>query len=109
MLVKNFPPTRLASAEGSFISSEDKVVSDCAKDFTCSQPFFSKIVAIPLAPKKAHMSPRLYKISSKASASWLIHSIGPSGSPLVKFSSLENASTLAKLVFIFSAHSIDLV
>jgi hypothetical protein len=69
MSVKNFPPTRLASAEGSLISSEDRAVSDCAKDFTCSQPFLSKIVAIPLAPEKAHMSPRLFKISSKASAS----------------------------------------
>jgi hypothetical protein len=51
------------------MSSEDKVASDCAKDFTCSQPFFSKTVAIPLAPEKAHMSPRLFSISSKASAS----------------------------------------
>jgi hypothetical protein len=64
-----FPPTKLASAEGSFISSEDKAVSDYAKNFTWSQPFLSKMVAIPLAPKKAHMSPRLFKISSKASAS----------------------------------------
>jgi hypothetical protein len=29
------------------------------------------------------------------------------GSPLMKFSSLENAPTLAKLVFIFLTHSID--
>jgi hypothetical protein len=107
MSVKNFPPTRLASAEGSFISSEDKAASDCAKNFTWSQPFLSKMVAIPLAPEKAHMSPRLFKISSKASASWLIHPIGPSGSPLMKFSSLENAPPLAKLVFIVLTHYID--
>jgi hypothetical protein len=61
----------------------------------------------PLAPEKAHMSPRPFKTSSKASASWLIHSIGPSGSPLMKISSLENAPTLAKLVFIFLTHYID--
>jgi hypothetical protein len=53
------------------------------------------------------MSPRPFKISSKASASWLIHLIGPSGSPLMKFSSLENAPTLAKLVLIVLTHSID--
>jgi hypothetical protein len=35
--------------------------------------------------------------------------MGPSGLPLVKFSSLENAPTLAKLVFIFLTHSIDLL
>jgi hypothetical protein len=108
MSVKNFPSTWLASAEGSLISSEDKAVLDCAKDYTCSHPFFSKIVTIPLAPEKAQMSPRLFKISSKASASRLIHSIGPSGFPLVKFSSLENAPTLAKLDFIFLTHSMDL-
>jgi hypothetical protein len=107
MSVKIFPPTRLASPEGSFTSSEDKAASDRAKDFTWSQPFLSKMVAIPLAPEKAHMSPRLFKISSKASASWLIHPIGPSGSPLMKFSSLENAPPLAKLVFIVLTHYID--
>jgi hypothetical protein len=37
----------------------------------------------------------------------LIHSIGPSGSPRTKLSSLEYAPTLAKLVFIFFTHSID--
>src|SRR6187455_276694 len=98
----------LASAEGSLMSSEDKVASDCAKDFICSQPFFSKTVAIPLAPEKAHMSPRLFRIASKASASLLIHSIGPSGLPLEKFSLLENAPTLAKLDFIFLTHTMDL-
>jgi hypothetical protein len=48
----------LASGEGSLMSSEDKVASDCAKDFTCSQPFLSKTAAIPLAPEKAQMSPQ---------------------------------------------------
>jgi hypothetical protein len=61
----------------------------------------------PLAPEKAHMSPRPFKTSSKASASWLVHSIGHSGSPFTKFSLLEYAPTLAKLVFIFLTHSID--
>ena len=99
----------LASAEGSLVSSKDKEASDCAKIFTCSQPFFSKMVAIPLAPEKAHISPRLFKISSKASASRPIHSITPSGLPLEKFSSLENAPTLAKLAFNFLTQSIDLL
>src|SRR5688572_15222636 len=102
MSVKNFPPTKLASAEGSFVSSIDKAASVCTKVFTCSQPAFSKIDAIPLTPEKAQTSPRSFKISSKASASPLIQSIGPSGSPRTKLSSLEYAPTLAKLVFIFS-------
>jgi hypothetical protein len=107
MSVKNFPPTKLASAEGSFVSSIDKAASDCAKDFTCSQPIFSKIAATPLVPEKAQTSPRPFKISSNASASLLIQSIGPSGSPLTKLSLLEYAPTLAKLVFIFPTHSMD--
>jgi hypothetical protein len=40
-------------------------------------------------------------------ASWLVHSIGPSGSPIMKFSSLEYAPTLAKLNFILFTQSID--
>jgi hypothetical protein len=107
MSVKNFPPTKLASAERSFVSSIDKAVSACAKVFTCSHPAFSKIAATPLAPEKAQTSPRSLKIYSKASASLLIHSIGPSGSPRTKLSSLEYAPTLVKLVFILFTHSID--
>jgi hypothetical protein len=66
---EKFSTNQACFGRGFFISLEDKAVSDCAKDFTCSQPFLSKIVAIPLAPEKAHMSPWLFKISSKASAS----------------------------------------
>ena len=54
----------------------------------------SKIAAIPLAPEKAQTSPRPLKTSSKASASPLIQSIGPSGSPSTKLPSLEYAPTL---------------
>jgi hypothetical protein len=102
MSVKNFPPIKLASAEGSFVSSTEKAASAWARIFTCSHPAFSKIAATPLAPEKAQTSPRSLKISSKVSASLLIHSIRPSGSPRTKLSSLEYAPTLAKLVFIFS-------
>jgi hypothetical protein len=107
MSVKIFPPIKLASAEGSFVSSTEKAASAWAKFFTCSHPAFSKIHATPLVPEKAQTSPRSLKISSKASASLLFHSIGPSGSPLMKLSSLEYAPTLVKLVFIFFTQSID--
>jgi hypothetical protein len=103
--VKNFPLIKLASAEGSFVSSIEKAVSVWAKVLTCLHPDYSKIPAIPLAPENTQTSPRSLKISSKASASLLIHSTMPSGSPIMKLSSLEYAPTLAKLVFIFLMHS----
>jgi hypothetical protein len=107
MSVKNFLPTKLASAEGSFVSSTDRAASAWAKVFTCSHAALSRIAATPLALEKPQTSPRSFKISLKASASLLIHSIGPSGSPRMKLSSLEYAPTLAKLVFIFFTQSID--
>ena len=82
-----------------------RAASAWARFFTCSHPAFSKIAATPLAPEKAQTSPRPFKISSKASALPLIHSIGPSGSPSTKLSSFEYAPTLAKLVFIFFTHA----
>jgi hypothetical protein len=99
MSVKKFAPIKLASAEGSFVSSTEKAASAWARIFTCSHPAFSKTAATPLAPEKAQTSPRSLKISSKASASLLIHSIGPLGSPRMKLSSFEYAPTLVKLVF----------
>jgi hypothetical protein len=65
------------------------------------------MAATPLAPENAQTSPRSLKISSKALASPLIHSITPSGLPSMKLSSLEYVHTLAKLVFIFFTHSTD--
>jgi hypothetical protein len=85
----------------------EKAASPWAKVLTGSQPAFSKMAATPLAPENAQTSPRSLKIYSKASASPLIHSITPSGSPRMKLSSLEYAPTLAKLVFIFFMHSTD--
>jgi hypothetical protein len=55
---KNFPPIKLASAEGFFVSSIENVASAWAKIFTCSHPAFSKMAAIPLAPEKAQTYPR---------------------------------------------------
>jgi hypothetical protein len=89
------------------VSSIEKAASVWARIFTCSHPAFSKMDATPLAPEKAQTSPRPLKTSSKASASPLIHSIGPSGSPSTKLSSFEYAPILAKLVFIFCTHAID--
>jgi hypothetical protein len=83
------------------VSLIEKVASAWARIFTCSHPAFSKIAATHLAPEKAQTSPRPFKIPSKASASLLIHSTGPSGSPRTKLSLLEYAPTLAKLVLSF--------
>jgi hypothetical protein len=76
------------------ISSIENATSAWARIFTCSHLAFSKIAAISLAPEKAQTSPRPLKTSSKASASPLIQSIGPSGSPSTKLSSFEYAPTL---------------
>jgi hypothetical protein len=62
--VKNLPPNKLASAEGSFVLSTEKAASAWAKVLTCSQPAFSRTAATPLAPEKAQTSPRSLKISA---------------------------------------------
>jgi hypothetical protein len=69
--------------------SMEKTVSVWAVALTWSQPVFSKIAATPRAPAKAKKSPRWLRISSKASASSLIHSMIPSGSPLIIFSPMS--------------------
>jgi hypothetical protein len=74
---KKIPPIKLASVEGSFVSSIEKAASDWAKVLTCSHPTFSKISATPLAPDNVQTSLRSLKISSKALASLLIHSFTP--------------------------------
>jgi hypothetical protein len=104
---ENLSANQACFGRESFVSSIENAVSAWAKIFTCSHPVFSKIAAIPLAPEKAQTSPRPLKTSSKASASPLIHSIGPLGSPSTKLSSFEYAPILAKLVFIFCTHTTD--
>jgi hypothetical protein len=89
------------------VSSVEKTASVWAAALTWSQPAFSRIAATPRAPAKAQMSQRSLRNSSKASASPLIQSITPSGSPGMKFSSEEYAPTLAKLVFNFLTQSKD--
>jgi hypothetical protein len=84
-----FSAHKLASAEGSFVSSMEKAASAWARVLTWSQPTFSRMAEIPLAPQNAQTSPRSLRISSKASASSLIHSITPSGSPHMKLSLFE--------------------
>jgi hypothetical protein len=87
--LKNFPPIKVASAEGSFISFMEKAASVWAMVLIWSHPAISKIAEIPRAPENAQTSPRSLKIYLKVSASPLIHSITPSGSPRMKFSSVE--------------------
>jgi hypothetical protein len=87
--LKNFPPIKVASAEGSFVSFMEKAASVWANVLIWSRPAFSKIVEIPRAPENAQTSPRSLKISSKVSASPLIHSITTSGLPRMQFSSVE--------------------
>jgi hypothetical protein len=101
------PYTKVASVEGSFVSSVEKAALVWAAALTWSQPAFSRIATTPRALAKAQMSPRSLMISSKASAFPLIQSITPSGSPRMKFSSKEYAPTLAKLVFNFLTQSKD--
>jgi hypothetical protein len=99
----NFPPIKVASAEGSLALSMEKTFSAWAAALTCSQPFFSRTAATPQAPAKAQKSPRSLRISSKASPSSPIHSMTPSGSPRINFCSDEYATTFAKLSFSFLA------
>jgi hypothetical protein len=58
---KKIPPIKLASAEGSFVSSTEKAASAWANVLTCSQHAFSKAAATPLAPENAQTSPRSLK------------------------------------------------
>jgi hypothetical protein len=58
----------------------EKAASVWAMVLIWSHPAFSKMAEIPRALENAQTSPRSLKISSKVSASRLIHSITPSGS-----------------------------
>jgi hypothetical protein len=56
-IIENFPPIKVASAEGSFASFMEKAASVWAMILIWSHPTFSKIAEISRAPENAQTSP----------------------------------------------------